>query len=172
MIRTETTKTPRVVVGVDDSPAARWALAWAVAYARQRDLPLHIVHAIQPPRAGCWMTGVPFPTYVATLQHECAVALRALLADTAPPPEMKVTTACPYGRPGRTLTRLAHEGDLLVIGRGAGGRLSRLITRSVHAYCARHATASLVTISTPSLPAFESPARDAPVSFERQDVAH
>jgi nucleotide-binding universal stress UspA family protein len=155
---TGTTKTPRVVVGVDDSPAARWALAWAVAQARQHGLPLHIVHVIRPPRAGYWVTGIPIPSDVATLQQECIIALRALLSHMAIPPETEVTITCPSGHPGQILTRLAREGDLLVIGHSPRGRLSRMITRSVQGYCVRHAQASVVTISAPPLPALEAAA--------------
>jgi nucleotide-binding universal stress UspA family protein len=144
-------KTPRVVVGVDDSQAARWALARAAGEARRRGLPLLVVHAIRPPRAGQLMADTPVPSDMAMLQRECATAVRALLSDLPIPPEMEVTVTCPYGHPGQTLTRLATEHDLLVIGHRPRGRLSRMITRSTREYCGRHARATLVTVSTPAM---------------------
>lgn len=150
------TKTPRVVVGVDDSQGARWALAWAVGEARLRGLPLLVVHAVRPPRAGYWAGNVPVPSDVATLRRECTTAVRSLLAEMTIPPDMEVTTTCPYGHPGAALTRLAGEGDLLVIGRGARGLLSHLITGSVQRHCARRARATLVVVPTPSLPPLDT----------------
>jgi nucleotide-binding universal stress UspA family protein len=144
------TKTPRVVVGIDESPVARWALAWAVGEARLRDLPLLVVHAIPPAGAGVRAPGIPLPAEVATLQHECAVALCGLLAESSVPPDLEVTTKCPYGYPGETLTRLTHDGDLLVIGQSGRGLLARLLMGSVQAYCARHSSATLVVVPAPS----------------------
>jgi nucleotide-binding universal stress UspA family protein len=156
LTRIWTTKSPRVVVGVDDSPTARWALAWAAAQARLHGLPLLVVHAIRPTNAGYPVTDIPLPSDVITLQRECAIALRALLSDMAISPEVDVTITCPYGHPGQALARLAQEGDLLVIGHSSRSMLSRMITRSVWSYCARHARATLVTIPTPSRPALDA----------------
>jgi nucleotide-binding universal stress UspA family protein len=150
------TRTPRVVVGVDDSDAARWALAWAVGEARLRGLPLLVVNAIPPSHAGLRATGMPLPVDVVILQEERAVALRKLLHDMTIPPELEVTTKCPYGHPGETLARLAHDGDLLVIGRAGRNLLSRLMTGSVRDYCARNAKATLVVVPVPSLSSLDS----------------
>jgi nucleotide-binding universal stress UspA family protein len=156
------TMTPRVVVGVDDTSAARWALAWAVGEARLRELPLLVVHAIPPAEAGLQAAGLPLPADVATLQRECAVALCEMLADMTIPPDLEVTTVCPYGYPGETLTRLTHDGDLLVIGRGERGLLSRMLTASVRGYCARYAAATLVVVPVPSLDSLDDVLEDTP----------
>jgi nucleotide-binding universal stress UspA family protein len=162
MTRQIWTKTPRVVVGVDDTPAARWALAWAIGEARLRELPLLVVHAIPPAEAGMRATGVPLPSDVATLQRECEVALCEMLADMAVSPDLEVTAACPYGYPGEALTRHTHDGDLLVIGRSGRGRLSRLLTGSVRGYCARYARATLVVVPVPSFASLDDALDDAP----------
>lgn len=156
------TRTPRVVVGVDDTTAARWALAWAVGEARLRELPLLVVHAIPPAEAGMRAAGVPMPSEVATLQRECSVALCEALAELTVPPDLDITTACPYGYPGETLTRLTHDGDLLVIGRGGRGPLSRLLTGSVRGYCARHAQATLIVVPVPALDSLDDVLDNAP----------
>jgi nucleotide-binding universal stress UspA family protein len=156
------TKTPRVVVGVDDTPAARWALAWAVGEARLRELPLLVVHAIPPAEAGIRSAGIPLPGDVATLQRECAVALCEMLADMTIAPDLEITTACPYGYPAETLTRLTHDGDLLVIGQSGRGLLSRLLTGSVHGYCARYSHATLVVVPVPSFASLDEILEDVP----------
>jgi nucleotide-binding universal stress UspA family protein len=163
------TKTPRVVVGVDDTQAARWALAWAIGEARLRGLPLLVAHAIPPAEAGMRAAGVPLPSDVATLQRECAVALCEILADVDMPTDLEITTTCPYGYPGEALTRLAHDGDLLVIGRGGRSLLSRLLTGSVRGYCARYAQATLVVVPVPSFASLDDVLEDMPAQ-RRQDT--
>jgi hypothetical protein len=104
------------------------------------------------------VAGVPLPSDVATLQRECAIAVRTVLADMAIPPDVDVTTTCPYGHPGKTLTRLAHEGDLLVLGHSARSLPSRLITGSVRRHCVRRARATLVVVRAPSLRSLDAAA--------------
>jgi nucleotide-binding universal stress UspA family protein len=154
------TKIPRVVVGVHDSPAARWALAWAIGEARLRDLPLLVVHAIQPPRSGT--RAMAMPSDLALLQRERSDVVRRLLGDMTIPPEVEVTTTCPYGRPGETLTRLARDGDVLVLGGCRRGPLSRVTRGSVPGYCARHANATLVIVPEPSLSSLDHALEEAP----------
>lgn len=154
-------KTPRVVVGFDDSPAARWALAWAVGEARLRDLPLLVVHVIAPDQAMVRATsvpGVPAVDDMGTLRRQCYVAITKHLAEVTGPSGPDVTTTCPYGHPGAMLTELAHDGDLLVIGQGRRGLVSRLLRGSTQGYCARHARATLVVVPVPSGVAVSSPA--------------
>jgi nucleotide-binding universal stress UspA family protein len=158
------TRTPRIVVGFDDSPAARWALAWAVGEARLRGLPLLVAHVIPPDSGGARATGVPGVAYVpavddlATLRRGCSVAIAKQLAEMIGPAGPEATVTCPYGHPGAMLTELAHDGDLLVIGHGRRGLLSRLTRGSTRGYCARHARATLVVVPAPSFSGVSSPA--------------
>jgi nucleotide-binding universal stress UspA family protein len=155
------TRTPRVVVGFDDSSAARWALAWAVGEARLRELPMLVVHAIPPDHAAARATGVPgLPAVddVATLQRGCSAAIAKLLAEMTGPSGPEATATCRYGHPGVLLTELSHDGDLLVIGQGRRGLWSRLLRGSTQGYCVRHARSTLVVVPVPSFSVTSSPA--------------
>ncbi|XRQ14920.1 universal stress protein [Actinomadura welshii] len=142
---------PRVVVGVDDSAGARSALSWAIGAARLRRLPLLVVHA------------APLPPHVSAAgQLGCGVteALRAsgaelvarVLADVSggPPAGVEVTALALVGEPGAALVRLAGDDDILVVGHGDRGPLSRLLRPSVRLHCARRARATLVCVRTPA----------------------
>lgn len=153
----------RIVVGVDDSPAARWVLAWAVGEARLRRLPLLVVHAAaaaSATEAALWVMGIPPLADVVPSQEAGTDVISRLLADVTVPAELEVTTMSLYGPAGRVLTTIARDGDLLVVGRSARGFLSRLMARSVCGYCTRNARTALVVVSPPSLASIDDvPAR-------------
>jgi nucleotide-binding universal stress UspA family protein len=48
-----------IIVGVDDSPAAKVAVDWAAREAELRNLPLTLVHAISPNLTTWWNTPLP-----------------------------------------------------------------------------------------------------------------
>ncbi|GAA2403350.1 hypothetical protein GCM10010191_08690 [Actinomadura vinacea] len=143
---------PRVVVGVDDSAGARCALSWAIGEARLRGLPLMVVHA------------APLPPHVSAAgQLGCGVteALRAAGAELiarqleevagGAPHGVEMTALALVGEPGATLVRLSREDDILVVGRGSRGLLSRLLRPSVRLHCARRSKATFVCVRPPVL---------------------
>lgn len=143
---------PRVVVGVDDSPAARWALAWAIGEARLRRMPLLVAHVSAFPQYAARAAGVPLPRDYSDVKAEGAAMISALLDDVAggAPEGVQLLAMSLVGEPGETLVRLARDGDILVIGRGDRGTLSRLLNPSAHRYCARHARATVVCVRPPA----------------------
>ena len=95
--------TGTVVVGVDDSPAAREALARAATEASWRKLPLTVLHAGEPAADARWLDGAV-----------------AGCRDTWP--DVAVTPRIVAGRPAELLLAAATAGDLLVVGsRGRDG---------------------------------------------------
>ncbi|WP_169514774.1 universal stress protein [Actinomadura atramentaria] len=142
---------PRVVVGVDDSAGARCALAWAVGEARLRRLPLLVVHAAPlPPHvsaAGQLGGGV-----TEALRAAGAELIDRLLAEVAAE-DVRHDALALVGEPGSVLVRLTREDDILVVGRGDRGALSRLLRPSVRLHCARRARATLVCVRPPALDA-------------------
>ncbi|MFB4317039.1 universal stress protein [Actinomadura sp. 21ATH] len=146
---------PRVVVGVDDSAGARCALSWAIGESRLRGLPLLVVHAAPLPphvsaagQLGCGVTEA--------LRGAGAELIARLLDEVAGgvPYGVEMTALALVGEPGATLVRLTHEDDILVVGRGRRGPLSRLLRPSVRLHCARRARATLVCVRPPALEAF------------------
>ncbi|MDL4776455.1 MULTISPECIES: universal stress protein [Thermomonosporaceae] len=145
---------PRVVVGVDDSAGARCALSWGIGEARLRRLPMLVVHAAPLPphvsaagQLGCGVTEA--------LRGAGAELIARLLAEVSdgPPDGVELSALALVGEPGATLVRLAGDDDLLVVGHGSRGPLSRLVRPSVRLHCARRAQATLVCVRPPSLDA-------------------
>jgi nucleotide-binding universal stress UspA family protein len=145
---------PRLIVGVDESPAARWALAWAIGVARLHRMALVAVHVSRAPVH-------PFPEAL-PVQHavrmgeeaRCSEVIGAAFDDVAGGVPDDLTTAMVgrVGDPGYHLVDLAGEGDLLVLGRGRRGLLSRIFLPSTSMYCARHARTTVVIVQQPAAP--------------------
>ncbi|WP_327088469.1 universal stress protein [Nonomuraea sp. NBC_01738] len=148
-----------MIVGVDESPAARWALAWAIGAARLRRLPLVAVHVSRAPIH-------PFPEAL-PLQHAARVGEEArseqvvneAFDDVAGgiPGDITVVVVGRMGDPGYHLVDLAGDGDLLVLGRSRRGLLSRILLPSTSMYCARHAETTVVIVRQPAPPDDGSP---------------
>jgi nucleotide-binding universal stress UspA family protein len=143
---------PRVVVGVDDSPVARWALAWAIGEARVRGMPLLVAHVAAFPQYACRAAGVPLPRDYADVKAEGAAVIGAVLEEVAggAPAGLRMVAMSLVGEPGETLVRLARDGDVLVVGRSERGLVSRLLTPSTHRYCLRHARTTVVCVRPPA----------------------
>ncbi|MEU7862418.1 universal stress protein [Nonomuraea sp. NPDC049141] len=144
----------RLIVGVDESPASRWALAWAIGAARLHRMALIAVHVSRAPMH-------PFPEAL-PVQHairageeaRCNEVIAGVFDDVAGGLPADLTTAVVgrVGDPGYHLVDLAREGDLLVLGRGKRGVLSRLLLPSTSMYCARHAKTTVVIVRQPTPP--------------------
>ncbi|WP_219504292.1 universal stress protein [Nonomuraea ceibae] len=154
---------PRLIVGVDESPASRWALAWAIGVARLHRMALVAVHVSRAPVH-------PFPEAL-PVQHavrqgeeaRCAEVVAGVFDDVAGgvPDDLNVAMLARVGDPGYHLVDLAGEGDLLVLGRGRRGLISRMFLPSTSMYCARHARTTVVIVRQPT------PPDDAPLSGDR-----
>jgi nucleotide-binding universal stress UspA family protein len=131
---------PRLVVGVRDSAASRWALAWAVGAARQYQMPLTVVSAFGP-------VSTTARTYLPIDEQHAAAAdfVEALIDEVcgAHPSDIAIDLCTVDESAGRALVEVAHASDLLVIGSGGSvfGRTRR--------YCARHTPCPLVIVPQP-----------------------
>jgi nucleotide-binding universal stress UspA family protein len=144
----------RLIVGVNESPASRWALAWAIGAARLHRMALIAVHVSRAPVH-------PFPEAL-PVQHairqgeeaRCAEVVAGVFEDVAGgmPEDLVTAVVGKVGDPGYHLVDLAREGDLLVLGRSRRGLMSRMLLPSTSMYCARHAKTTLVIVQQPSPP--------------------
>src|SRR5699024_4337087 len=114
---------PAVVVGVDETPAARAALDWAADAAERRGAQLRIVHGLGTPAVMATYAGSE--SYVVLEEHR--EYAHTLLTDSAAHvhstrPELRVTTVlAPEAAPAALLGEACH-GDIIVVGsRGLGG---------------------------------------------------
>jgi nucleotide-binding universal stress UspA family protein len=162
----------RIVVGVDASPNARQALAWAAAEARLRQAVLQVVHAYHakslaaPVYFGSQHTydasvgagGVPEPELTASVQRREAFeeAVRSQadellevvlgeLGETVSGVEVQQTVV-EDRHPAEALVRLAVDADLLVVGSRGRGGFSELLLGSVSHAAVLHAVCPVVVV--------------------------
>jgi nucleotide-binding universal stress UspA family protein len=165
----------RIVVGVDASPEARRALAWAAAEARLRQAVLQVVHAYHGKKlaapvyfgsqhtydASVGAGGVPEPELTASVQgreaFEAAVRgqadelLEALLgehAETLRGVEVHPTVV-EDRHPAEALVQLSVDADLLVVGSRGRGGFSELLLGSVSHAAVLHAVCPVVVVPSP-----------------------
>lgn len=131
-----------ILVGVDDSPAAKVAVDWAARDAERRNVSLTLVHAVSPNLTTWWDT--PLPPGLAQWQKEHG---RRLLDDAA----KVVENACDRAGPTQihtevlssaaipTLVDLSKDADLVVAGSRGSGRWPGRILGSVSTALVRHA---------------------------------
>ena len=162
----------RIVVGVDASPNARRALAWAAAEARLRQAVLQVVHAYHSRNlaapvyfgsqhtwdAAVGAAGQPPPELTASLQRrqafeeavrsqadELLASLLGELRETLSGVEVQQTVV-EDRHPAEALVRLSADADLLVVGSRGRGGFSELLLGSVSHAAVLHAACPVVVI--------------------------
>ena len=139
----------RVIVGASGSPGNLCALRYAEHLARAYDAVLIPVHSWTPPGGE-----------IAERRSPC-VQLRCLWTEDAwqrlwyaidaawgqLPADLPVRPMVERGAPGRVLTIIASDpADLLVVGTGRRGSLTRVFSRRVSRYCLAHAQCPVLTV--------------------------
>jgi nucleotide-binding universal stress UspA family protein len=146
-----------IVVGIDDSPAARVAVQWAAREAELRNIPLTLVHAVSP-EVSTWLK-TPLPAGVMRWQqdHGCRLVDEALKV---------VEEACEGGGPAGvhteilasaavpTLIDLSKDAEMVVTGSQGSGRWPGRLLGSVSSGLLRHAHCPVAIIHEehPSMP--------------------
>ena len=162
----------RIVVGVDASPNARRALAWAAAEARLRQAALQVVHAYHSKNlaapiyfgsqhtrdAAVGAAGEPPPELTASVHRreafeeavrsqadELLEALLGDLAETLRGVEVHPTVV-EDRHPADALVQLSVDADLLVVGSRGRGGFSELLLGSVSHAAVLHAVCPVVVV--------------------------
>jgi len=144
----------RVVAGVSGSPRSLSALRWARDLAHAHDADLLLVHAWSPPAMA--LAGFEFPSeyqwhvWEDTAWRRLWDALEVAFGGL--PPGVRAEPVIAPGSPGLTLVHAAAGADdLLVIGAGRRGGVSRLRHPAVGRYCLAHARCPVIAIPPPEL---------------------
>ncbi|MFS8102547.1 universal stress protein [Lentzea alba] len=129
----------RIVVGVDGSPAARAALAWAVAEARRTNASVLALSVCQlNPSLD---EGVdPFS---ATHRRDLEAALESLGTSAS---DVRIDTEVPQGVPGPVLVERSADAACLVVGGHGYHKVGVLVMSSVTSYCMRHSRCPVVVV--------------------------
>lgn len=151
-----TSRGPRLIVGISRSRASWWALAWATGEARRRGARLLLVHVFRPRSLPPADPGHCFPGVAQDPDADRATYGNTLIqtaicqAIGQRPGDVIIEQAVVPGRAAAELARLAHGGDVLVLGSRHRGWLRRLAPGSVARSCARRADCPVVVIPEPS----------------------
>ncbi len=139
---------PRVLVALDGSPAAAFALRHVVPYAVEQRSRLTLVRVVpRPPRAaaaagGSRPLGEVMVTVAATYMRQVAAAL---------PHDLSVTTLQRKGDPAEEILALLREQpfDLLCMGARGRGRIAGALLGSVSTAVLHHSPVPVVVLHPP-----------------------
>jgi nucleotide-binding universal stress UspA family protein len=144
----------RIIVGVHGSLGSLQALRYAADEARARCVPLVPVIAWIPPGGDFAERSRPSPELRKIWRDEARkrlwdafdIGLGGLPADVAIEPHVE------RGDTGEVLVELADQpGDVIVIGTGRRGMLTRIFRRSVGRYCLAHARCPVLAVPPSTL---------------------
>jgi nucleotide-binding universal stress UspA family protein len=123
----------RVLVALDDSPAAGLALRHAVGIARDQRARLTLLTVVPPPPIRVAAAGIAPGALLAEMELEAATRLRALASEA--PTDISLTTIIREGEPAEEILAALDEGifDLLCMGARGRGRLAATVLGSVSA---------------------------------------
>jgi nucleotide-binding universal stress UspA family protein len=134
-----------IVVGVDGSEGSKAALRFALEEALARSATVEVVTGWQ------WNSLYEELAHVTTVEdaHEHAAAaldktVQEALERMPATPAVIQTTRHEYA--GKALMTAAEKADMLVVGTGRKGPLSRLVLGSVSEYCVRHSGVPVVVV--------------------------
>lgn len=135
----------RIVVGYDDSPAARGALAWAVQHAQRIEAALVIVYVVSSTFE--WELNAA-QVNTDPIRKEFERRLRGEWTEPVRAAGVRYETQLEVGRPARALLEAARrtEAALIVIGMTARGTLGELVFSSVSHQLFHHAARPVVAV--------------------------
>jgi len=138
---TNQSKTERVVVGVDGSPASQAALSWAAHYATAVGATIRVVLAWHYPAAvGQAPVGVAPPGVTAEVElSRNEIVDKAIEAALGDPAAMAVERKIEYGHPAQVLIDESNDADLLVVGHRGHGGFTDMLLGSVSTHCVTRA---------------------------------
>jgi len=144
----------KVVVGLDDSPAALTALRWAMDYADLMHWPLSVVHAVEIPAPpipfGYPMTlDVPRGQVHSRVRQWLRETVAKAEADRGYPLRRGASFRVVEGSPAHALVRESGEAAIVVIGRRGAGGFGRLLMGSTAAAVAHRGTSTCVVTPPP-----------------------
>jgi nucleotide-binding universal stress UspA family protein len=143
----------RLIVGTGGSAGSLPALRYARDLARSNDVPLLAAIAWIPPGGDLAERRCPSAALRRAWADAAADRLKAALeaAWGNVPPDLDLQLVVIRGETGPALVHLADCGDdLLVVGAGRPGRLSRMWHGKVSRYCLAHARCPVVAVPPPA----------------------
>jgi nucleotide-binding universal stress UspA family protein len=136
-----------IVVGIDGSPAADAALAFALEEARLRKLPLRIICAWEiAPLEYTGAALISTPDLAAEAGHHAEDVLARALETIGPEPGVEIETVAAHGHPPTVLAEQSEGATLLVVGSRGHGGFASLVLGSVSQAVAHRGVAPLAIV--------------------------
>jgi nucleotide-binding universal stress UspA family protein len=143
---------PRILVALDETPAAAFALRHAVPYAVDQRSRLTLVTVVPAPPRMVVAAGVSPQRMAEEMEREAEQHLRGVTATL--PHELSVTTVLRRGDPAEEILALVREQpvDLICMGARGRGRVTGALIGSVSSAVLHHSPVPVVVLHPPREP--------------------
>jgi nucleotide-binding universal stress UspA family protein len=140
---------PRILVALDESPAAAFALRHVVPYAVDQRSRLTLLTVVPPPPRMVAAAGVSPQRMAEEMERDADRHLRQVTATL--PHELSVTTILRHGDPAEEILALvrAQPVDLICLGARGRGRVSGALLGSVSSAVLHHSPVPVVVLHAP-----------------------
>lgn len=143
---------PRILVPIDETPAAAFALRHVVPYAVDQGSRLMLLSIVPHPPASVAAAGMSPRRLAEDMEQKTAARLRQLVA--ALPQELSVTSILRRGDPAEEILRVVREEpvDLICMGARGRGRVTGALLGSVSTAVLHHSPVPVAVIHPPPEP--------------------
>jgi universal stress protein A len=133
----------KVLVGVDFSEASRAALARGAQWADRLQVPLVVMHVLQPPAPMLpeAQIALPDPAWLQNMEEHAQTQLQAWAA-----PYKTASSLVKWGPPAEELVATADKDSLLVVAQVGHSALERFLFGSTAARVVRHAPCDVLIV--------------------------
>jgi nucleotide-binding universal stress UspA family protein len=140
---------PRILVAVDDTPAAEFALRHVVPYALDQGARLTLVTVVPDPPRVVAAAGISPQRIAEEMETEADTYLRHLASTL--PQDLPVTRVLRRGDPAEEILRLVRDEpvDLICMGARGRGRVSGALLGSVSTAVLHHSPVPVVVLHPP-----------------------
>jgi nucleotide-binding universal stress UspA family protein len=140
---------PRVLVAIDETPAAAFALRHVVPYAVDQRSRLTLLTVVPEPSPALAAAGMSPQRVADQMERQAAAHLRKVTASL--PQELPVTTILRHGDPAEEILRVVREQpvDLICIGARGRGRVAGALLGSVSSAVLHHSPVPVVVLHPP-----------------------
>jgi nucleotide-binding universal stress UspA family protein len=140
---------PRILVAVDETPAAEFALRHVVPYAVDQRSQLTLLTVVPHPPRAVAAAGMSPQRYADEMERESAEHLRRVAAML--PQELSVTTVLRHGDPAEEILAALREEpvDLVCLGARGRGRVTGALLGSVSTAVLHHSPVPVVVLHPP-----------------------
>jgi nucleotide-binding universal stress UspA family protein len=143
---------PRILVALDDTPAAAFAMRHVVPYALEQRSQLTLLTVVPAPSRMVVAAGVSPQRMAEEMERQAELHLRQVTATL--PHELSVTTILRHGDPAEEILALvrAHPVDLICMGARGRGRVSGALLGSVSSAVLHHSPVPVLVLHPPHEP--------------------